>query len=472
MEKESKNRFYVTTPIYYANGSPHIGSAYTTIAADILARWNKIKGKDVFFLTGLDEHGENIQKVAEEDCKEPQKFVDKIAIQFKEAFKLLNIDYNYFIRTTNSDHVSRVLTVLQKLYDNGLIYKGDYEAYYCVGCEQYLTKSDLKDGKCPLHNKDPEIHKEEAYLFKLSEFQDKLLELVKSGKYCILPLKKRNEMISFIEQGLKDISISRRKEKVSWGVELPFDKEHTCYVWVDAFWNYITGLQINEKYDKFWPPQLQLMANDILRVHATIWPALLLALDIPLPEKLFIHGYFTVNGKKMSKTIGNVIDPIKLVKKYGADSVRYFIIRNIPFGDDGDVSIKGLEQRHNSELANKLGNLVSRVSTLAEKFGIEKTENQLILKLKLKEIDKLMENLELDKALTLIFEFIDNCNEYIQEKKPWESGDKKILYELVESIKDIAKLLWPFIPETSEKITNTFNTDKIKKAEILFKKIK
>jgi methionyl-tRNA synthetase len=359
---------------------------------------------------------------------------------------------------------------LQELYDKKLIYKGHYEAYYCVGCEQYLTESDLVDGKCPLHNREPELKKEEAYLFKLSKFQNQLLKLIKSEKYCILPKKIRKEVLTFIEEGLKDISISRLKTKTHWGVELPFDKKHTCFVWVDAFWNYITGLKINNKFEKFWPADVQLMARDILRVHATIWPALLLALDYKLPKTLFVHGYFTINGRKMSKSLGNTIDPVELVKKYGADSVRYFLMRNIAFGEDGDVSEKALIQRNNDELANKLGNLVSRVSALAEKYGTEKCENKLLKKLNKNQIEKHFINFELDKALNEIFAFIDKCNEYIQKNKLWETKNKKQLYQLVKSIREIALFLFPFIPESAQKIQKIFKTDKIKKSPVLFKR--
>ncbi len=483
--KKMKETFYITTPIYYTNAPPHLGSAYTTIAADVLARWKRLKGEKVFFLTGTDEHGQKIQETAEKSGKKPKKFVDEIVKDFKKAFKLLNISNDFFIRTTDKRHGYEVKKTLQKLYDKKFIYKGHYESYYCVGCEQYLTESDLVDGRCPLHNKEPELRKEEAYLFKLSKFQDKLLNLIKTGKYEILPKRMRKEIISFIESGLKDISISRLKEKVSWGIELPFDKKHTCFVWVDAFWNYLTGLKINNQFEKFWPPDIQLMARDILRVHATIWPALLLATGNKLPKTLFIHGYFTVNGQKMSKSLGNVISPTYLVKKYGADALRYFLMRNIPFGQDGDVSEQSLIERNNNELADKLGNLVSRVTSLAERYGIEKTGNKLLEKLKLKEIEEKIENYELDKALELIFAFIDSCNFYVQENKLWESGDKRKLYELVNSIKAITILLFPFIPETCEKIAKHFNfkikweeikkpvkVKKINKSEILFKKVK
>ena len=317
IKKENKQtkKFYITTPIYYANAKPHIGSAYTTIAADVLARWNKLLGKEVFFLTGTDEHGKKIQQTAEKAGKKPKEFVDKIAKQFKDLFNLLNVSYDNFIRTTDKYHEKEVVKVLKRLYKDGLIYKGDYEAYYCVGCEQYLKKSDLIDGKCPLHNKEPELKKEEAYLLKLSQFQDKLLKLIESGKFQILPKSRKKEIIYFIKQGLQDVSISRRKEDVEWGIPFPFDEEHTCYVWVDAFWNYVSGLK--DKFKKFWPPNVQLMAKDIFRVHATIWPVLILAMNLELPKTLFIHGYFKANGKKMSKSLGNFVDPLKIIKKYG-----------------------------------------------------------------------------------------------------------------------------------------------------------
>jgi len=480
-----KKKYYITTPVYYANAEPHIGSAYTTIAADVLARWNRILGKEVFFLTGTDEHGQKIQETAEKAGKEPQKFVDEITKKFQETFKLLNISNNNFIRTSDKEHKKEVQKILQELYEKKLIYKGEYESYYCVGCEQYLTENDLVDGKCPLHNREPELRKENAYLFKLSAFEKDLLKLIKSEKYQISPKKRQKEVIKFIETGLKDISISRLKEKVSWGIELPFDKEHTCFVWVDAFWNYLTGLKEKKSFDKFWPPDTQLLAKDILRVHATIWPALLLATENELPKKLFVHGYFTINGKKMSKSLGNAISPENLVNKYGVDSLRYFLLRKIPFGEDGDFSETSLAEAHNNELANKLGNLVSRVSALAEKYGLEKTQIKTLKSSPLlKKVSSLLENLELDKALSEIFAFIDKTNEYIQKSKPWESKDKKVLYELSNAIKDISILLSPFIPETSERISKIFNfeltlkdlnsplsTTKIKKAPILFEKI-
>jgi methionyl-tRNA synthetase len=479
-----KDKFYVTTPIYYSNASPHLGGAYTTIAADILARWNRLRGKDVFFLTGTDEHGQKIQETAEKAGKTPKEFVDDIAKEFKEAFKLINITNDNFIRTTDSYHEKEVKQILQELYNKKFIYKGMYESYYCIGCEQYKTETDLVEGKCPLHpNREIELRKEESYMFKLSKFQDRLLKAIKNGELDIQPIERRKEIISFIEQGLRDISFSRLKEKVSWGIELPFDKKHTCFVWVDAFWNYISGLKTSTNKKKFWPADIQLMAKDIIRVHATIWAAILLALDYELPKKMFVHGYFTINEQKMSKSLGNVISPIYLSQKYGSDSVRYYLMRNIAFGSDGDVSESSLINRHNNELADKLGNLISRVSALAEKYGLEKAE-ELDSSNLINKVSSHLDKLEFDKALNEIFQFIDVCNLYIQNKKPWETHDKKVLYQLSNAIKDVSILLSPFIPETSEKISKIFNFDislkslgkplkisKISKAPILFAKI-
>lgn len=461
---EGKDNFYVTTPIYYVNASPHIGGVYTTLAADVIARWKKVQGYKTFFLTGTDEHGKKIQNTAEEKGKKPQEFVDGIAKEYEELFGSLNLDYDNFIRTSNPEHEEEVKKVLQKLYDDGLIYKGTYESYYCVGCEQYLKERDLVDGKCPAHNKKVELKKEEAYMFKLSEFQDRLLNLIEKDEFKIEPEHRKKEMVSFIKQGLQDVSISRRKEDVEWGVELPFDKEHTCYVWVDAFWNYVTGLKLEGKLDEFWPADVQFMANDILRVHATIWPALVMAMGMKLPKKLFIHGYFTVDGMKMSKSLGNVVDPKEMYEKYGSDSLRYFLMRNIPFGSDGDFSEETLIDRHNNELANKLGNLVSRTAGLIQKKGLKKTENSLLSELETEEIKEKMDSYGFDKALNKIFSFIDKCNEYIQENKPWELGEEesgKILYEIADSIKKFSILLWPFIPETCEKISEQFEDIKI-----------
>ncbi|MBU0930094.1 MAG: methionine--tRNA ligase [Nanoarchaeota archaeon] len=491
-------KFYITTPIYYINSEPHVGSAYTTIAADVLFRYHKLKGYDSFFLTGTDEHGQKIQEIAEKSGMKPKEFADKMSEKFKEAFKKLNISNTNFIRTTDKLHEKEVKELLQKLYDKKLIYKGMYESCYCVGCEQYKTKSELVNGKCPLHNKEVEVIKEEAYMFKLSAFQDKLLKLIEKDEYKILPITRKNEVISFIKEGLQDISISRKKSKVYWGIELPFDKEHTCYVWLDAFFSYVTGLKEKKVFDKFWPADVQLMAQDILRVHATIWPAMLLGAGYKLPKSLFIHGYFTVNSQKMSKSLGNAINPLYLAEKYGVDPLRYYLLRSIPFGQDGDFSEEALVNRNNSELADSLGNLLNRVVSMCEKYFDSKIpeakeDKMLSSKMDFKKINSFIENYELHNALNEIFHFVDECNKYINEKEPWNLAKnnkneelQSVLFNTVEALRIISQLTYSFMPESSLKIEEQLgfkHRDKfdlkwgnakskgIKKGENLFKKI-
>ncbi|MFA6022917.1 MAG: methionine--tRNA ligase [Candidatus Pacearchaeota archaeon] len=484
----AKNKFYVTTPIYYPNDIPHIGHAYTTIVGDVLARWNSLLGKDVFFLTGTDEHGKKIQEAAKNHNKQSKQFVDEVVPRFKEAWKKLNINYNRFIRTTDEDHKKTVQEILKIVYKKGDIYLGEYEGFYCVPCEAYYLEKDLVDGCCPVHKKQVDKLKEKSYFFKLSKYQKKLLEYYKKYPEFIQPESKRQEIINRVKERLDDLSISRTSFK--WGIEIPFDKSHITYVWFDALTNYLSGVgyQNNKKqFKEFWPADVHLVGKDILWFHAVIWPAILMSTGIKLPKKIFAHGWWTFEKEKISKSRGKVVNVDELISFAGVDSARYFLLRETPFGQDGDFSSQALIERHNGELANKFGNLISRVSALAEKEGIKKTENKLVKKLKLKEIKKHIDNLEFDKALNEIFSFIDICNEYIQAKKPWEDKTKdkdKILYELADSIKTIAILLWPFIPETSEKIAKQFNfkidyqsiktplkPGKIEKSEILFKKI-
>jgi len=486
MTKEIKNKktFYITTPIYYPTAKPHLGTAYTTIAADILARWNKLLGKDVFFLTGTDEHGQKLYEAAKKLGKDPKCYVDVLVNDFKNVWKELEIDFDYFIRTTDKSHEDVVKNIIKKIYDNGDLYEDNYEGLYCVPCESYWTEKDLVDGNCPSCGRGVQSFKEKAYFFKLSKYQDKLIEIYTKNLQFVMPESKKNEMINRIKEGLKDISFTRSKFK--WGVEFPINKEFVLWVWADALINYISALEWpnGKKFKKFWPADVHFIGKDILWFHSVIWPAMLISAGIKPPKTIFAHGWWTVNGEKMSKSKDNVVDPLELIKKYSADSFRYFLFRETPFGQDGDFSEKTLIDRHNNELANKLGNLVSRVLTLAEKNGIEKTDNKLLKKLKLKEIEKLMENYEFDKALNEIFSFIDLCNQYVQDKKPWETQDRKVLYELVDSIKAIAIILSPFMPSTSEKIADQigFKIDykeigkplkvkNVKKGEILFKKI-
>ncbi len=482
-----EKKFYVTTPIYYPNDIPHIGHAYTSIAADTIARWHKILGEEVFFLTGTDDHGKKIMETAAKHNQKPKEFVDELVPKFKDAWKKLNIRYDRFIRTTDKDHEKTVQEVLQKSYDNGDIYLGEYEGYYCTACEAYYTEKDLEDGCCPIHKKPIEKLKEKSYFFKLSKYQKQLLELYKKNPQFISPANRRQEVINRVKEGLRDLSISRTS--FDWGIKLPFDKSHIAYVWFDALFNYYTATREKGK-EKFWPADIHLIGKDIIWFHTVYWPAFLLSAGIKLPKKVFAHGWWTFDKEKISKSRGKVINIDELISIAGVDSARYFLLRNTAFGDDGDFSEKDLVARNNNELANKLGNLVARTSGLIEKYNLTKTENKLLKKLKLADIKSKMKNMELDKALNEIFAFIDSCNEYVQNKKPWETHDKKVLYELADSIKAIAILLWPFIPSTSEKIAEQFNfkiknleeikeplkiskadKGKIKKGEILFTKI-
>jgi methionyl-tRNA synthetase len=463
-----QQKFYVTTPIYYPNDIPHIGHAYSTIAADIIARWNKLQGKDVFFLTGTDDHGKKIADIAKKAGKSPKQFTDDLIPKFKDAWKKLNISYNRFIRTTDKDHQKIVQEALQKCYDNGDIYKGEYKGLYCTGCEAYYTEKELEDGCCPIHKRPIEKLKEKTYFFKLSKYQDKLLKFYKENPRFISPKSRKQEIINRVKEGLRDLSISRTS--FDWGIPLPFDKKHIAYVWFDALFNYYSATREKGK-EKFWPADIHIIGKDIFWFHTVYWPAFLMSAGIKLPKKVFAHGWWTLDKEKISKSRGKVVNIDTLIGIAGVDSARYFLFREATFGEDGDFSETALVNRHNNELANKLGNLVSRTSALSEKYGITKTTNTLIKKLKLKQIRKQINNYRLDKALNEIFAFIDICNEYIQSKKPWETRDKKVIYQLVESIREIAKLLLPFIPESAEKILKIFKTGKIKKAPVLFQKI-
>lgn len=482
-----KKTFYITTAIDYTNSEPHIGHAYQKIVADALARWNKIKGNDVFFLTGTDEHGQKIARSAEELGKTPKEFVDSLAKKFENSWKLLNIDFDRFIRTTDEDHKKKVQEFIKLMNKKGDIYKGQYKGLYCEGCEAYITEKDLVNGKCRFHpNKEIKELAEEAYFFRLSKYEKKLLKFYEENKGYILPLFRRKEIINRVKEGLKDLNITRLKKNMSWGIDFPIDDKYVIYVWYEALLSYINGIgwPDDKKFKKFWPADVEILGIDNGWFHCVIWPAMLFSVGIEPPKTILINGFLTANGQKISKSLGNSISPKVLVEKYPSDSIKYYVCRNFVFGEDGDFSEKELIDRHNNELANKLGNLVLRVTTLAEKIGFEKTENKLLKRLKLKDIEKHIENYEFDKALNEIFAFVDVCNEYVQNKKPWETKDKKVLYELLDSIKAIAILLWPFIPSTSEKIAENLgfemkfdevgkplNVKKVKKSEILFEKI-
>jgi len=469
-------KFYITTAIDYVNGRPHIGHAFEKTIADALARWHRLKSEKVWFLTGTDENASKNAKAAKEAGEDTQKFVDKNSAVFIELCEKLNFVYDRFIRTTDKDHKEKARDIFQKVFDNGEIYKGKYEGSYCTGCERFIMERELVKGVCPEHGLTPDWISEDAYFFKLSKYKNKIIKFVEG---YIVPDSRKKEILTRLKgDELRDLCVSRTN--LDWGIDSPIDKNYKIYVWFDALINYLTGAGKNEEY---WPADVHVVGKDINWFHSVIWPGILFSTKRKIPGKLLVHGFLNLKGEKMSKSTGNVLDPLELVEKYGGDSVRYSLLRCSIF-EDSDYGEEILITRHNNELANKLGNLVSRVGGLAEKNGVEKTENKLLKKLKLKQIEKLIDNFELDKALSEIFAFIDICNEYVQNKKPWETKDKKVLYELVDSIKVIAILLWPFIPETSEKIGSQFGFEidykeikkplrvqDFKKGDILFTKI-
>ena len=462
-------KYYITTPLYYVNYTPHIGHAYTTVAADVLARYMRSKKREVFFQTGTDEHGINIERTASSHNKTPKEWADEIVLHFKEMWKVLHVEYDHFIRTTDPEHEKQVQLIFEKLIDKDEIYKGRYEGLYCSSCENFYEESELIDGACPIHKKIPEKVSEETYFFRLSKYQDRLLRHYRENPDFLSPSYRSAEIIRFVEMGLKDISVSRTR--VKWGIPVLRDPSHTIYVWFDALLNYITGPGYrvdgeNEDFYKIWPCDVHLIGKEIFRFHAVIWPAILMALEIPLPKKIYAHGWWTVDGEKMSKSRGNIIDPIDIVREYSSDVFRYFIFREVPFGHDGDFSRHALKNRYNSDLSNGLGNLFSRVLTMVKKYCHnimpEKPNSSSLIERFLeieKEIDKNMEALNFGLALDVIWNAIAYMNKRIDEEKPWEVAkvdqDKVrfFLSEMVWGLRMIAKWIYPFMPETSIKMS-------------------
>ncbi|HLE07894.1 MAG TPA: methionine--tRNA ligase [archaeon] len=495
--------FYVTTPIYYVNDVPHIGHAYTTIAADVIARYHRLRGQKVFFLTGTDEHGQKIAEAARAAGLQPKEFCDKIAPRFAEAWKKLNLTPDFFIRTTDPRHEKIVAEIIEKIYKAGYIYKGKYEGLYCVGCERFYAPNEVANDKCPLHpNKPLTKSSEENYFFKLSGFQKILLAAIENPKdknhYDILPQQRRHEILNRIRGGLEDVSISR--SEISWGIPIPWDKKQTIYVWFDALLNYYSALQFNGKKE-FWENQAELMGKDILWFHSVIWPAMLIAAKIKPPTQIFAHGFWTVDGQKMSKSLGNVVDPFAMAEKYGVDALRFYLFREVSFGQDGDFSEARLKEKINSDLADGLGNLLNRSLVLCEKyFSVVVPEKAFDKEIAgaaealVSEYEKDLESFNFHATLDKIWAFIFSLNKYINDTKPWEIKDKKklseVIYTLLESLRIISVLTYPFIPETSEKIFAQLGLDKseisfstlnkfgflksknkIARGEILFKKI-
>ncbi len=460
-------KFYITTPIYYVNRKPHLGSAYTTVAADVLARFHRMKGEKVFFLTGTDEHGAKVAETAEKKKIEPQELCNQNSAKYEEAWDTLKISYDNFVRTTNPEHEKMVAKILERLNNQNLIYKGVYKGLYCVGCERFYTSKELIKGECPIHRKKAISLSEDCYFFKLSIFQKKLLKLIKSGKLLIKPIERRSEILSFLELNkLEDLAISRAN--IKWGIPLPWDNKQTIYVWIDALLNYLSGLgwdgQTNKISDQ-WPPNVQLLGKDILRFHAIIWPALLLALDIPLPRKLYIHGFFTINGQKMGKSAGNTIDPEEMATIFGTDALRWLMLSSFPFGNDGDISQSKFYDKYNADLSNGLGNLLRRVLSLAEKANEEFLPPRKTQQMFKKEIKTLWENYEVsldelkfETVTASIQGFIGFCDRYIDKNKPWKllkddfAHYKNVIYNLLESLRHIALLVQPFMPDKSDAI--------------------
>ena len=474
------SKFYVTTSIPYVNAPPHIGHALEFIQADVLARSQRAAGRDVFFLTGADEHGVKIVRAAEESKKTTKKFVDENTEKIKKLIKILNISNDDFIRTTDKKrHWPGAQKLWMKLVEAGDIYKKKYKGLYCAGHEAFVTDKDLVNGICAIHKTKPEIIEEENYFFRLSKYSKKIELFVKNGKLKVSPVSRRNEILSLLKEGLEDISFSRPAKSLSWGIPVPNDPNHTMYVWCDALSNYITALGYgqgnskykipNTKYWHYWPADVQVIGKDILRFHAAIWPGMLLAAKLPLPKTIFVHGFITVGGKKMSKTVGNVIDPFEIVKKYGADALRYYLLREIPSGEDGDFTYEKFEERYNAGLAKGLGNLVARVLTLSQKNNIKAVKNKnfdAAIKKTEKQIEKFINEFRFNNALVAIWRLVASGNKYIDEKKPWalkpESKEfKEIIGSLLFLISDIGILLSPFLPETSEKVIEAVKNKKL-----------
>ncbi|MBI1834031.1 MAG: methionine--tRNA ligase [Candidatus Andersenbacteria bacterium] len=458
------DKFFLTTPIYYVNARPHIGHVYTNIAADVLARYYRAKGREVLFSTGTDENSQKNVEAAEKAGKDVQGYVDEMAEEWKRIFTDLGFSFDTFIRTTAPEHVQAVQAFIERIDKAGDMYVGDYEGLYCVGCETFLKEDELVDGKCPIHKTVPQKITEKNYFFALSKYRQKLLDHFKDNPEFLQPSSARNKMLHYIEHEMEDVSISRQSQK--WGIRLPQNDDHAVYVWFDALINYLTVTGFpDKKFEKFWPADLHLIGKDIIKFHCAIWPAMLLSAGLPLPKRVFAHGFFTVDGQKISKSLGNAIDPMTLAKEYPFDVIRYYVLRDIPFGNDGDFSHERLKERYNADLANGLGNLVSRTLNMIQQFGgdtFDADGAQLPAEVDatLSSVSAYIESLAFDKALESIWQAIAWADGLIEETKPWQlakAGDTArvtgILQELYATLVAVNMHLAPFLPQTHEKLS-------------------